>query len=153
MGVVKNKTMKNVVSFETAKALKAAGFPQPEPEVGQFWYNDEGNFFIVCYRNGIGVAFAFSDLESKLVGISFRGYKDLFFAPTSADLLGDAAMNPYDCATRWIAEAQEAEYWEGEMDYEPVGEYPVDKSEFEVEKKYILKGTLGITEDLIQKQE
>ena len=31
--------MKNLVSFETAKALKAAGFPQPEPEFGQFWYS------------------------------------------------------------------------------------------------------------------
>lgn len=30
----------NIVSFETAKKLKAAGFPQPEPEFGQVWYSD-----------------------------------------------------------------------------------------------------------------
>ena len=32
--------MKNTVSFETAKRLKAAGFPQPETvQEGQFWYS------------------------------------------------------------------------------------------------------------------
>jgi hypothetical protein len=31
--------MKHVVSFETAKALKAAGYPQPEFDTGQVWYN------------------------------------------------------------------------------------------------------------------
>lgn len=30
--------MKNVVTFEAARALKEAGFPQPEPEAGQAWY-------------------------------------------------------------------------------------------------------------------
>ena len=31
--------MDNVVTLETAKRLKQAGFPQPEPKVGQFWYD------------------------------------------------------------------------------------------------------------------
>lgn len=35
--------MNNNVSFETAKKLKEAGFPQPEPEVGQVWYDEDGN--------------------------------------------------------------------------------------------------------------
>jgi len=30
--------MKNVTTFDTSAKLKAAGFPQPEIEVGQFWY-------------------------------------------------------------------------------------------------------------------
>ena len=30
--------MRNTISFETALALKEAGFPQPQPDVGQFWY-------------------------------------------------------------------------------------------------------------------
>lgn len=30
--------MNNVTTFETAARLKAAGFPQPEIKVGQFWY-------------------------------------------------------------------------------------------------------------------
>lgn len=41
--------MADFVSFETAKKLKAAGFPQPEPAVGQVWYNDLG-FPSVCVR-------------------------------------------------------------------------------------------------------
>lgn len=32
--------MKNTVSFETAKRLKEAGFPQPEFEFGQLWHTD-----------------------------------------------------------------------------------------------------------------
>lgn len=31
--------MKNNTTFETASALKQAGFPQPEPEPGQVWYD------------------------------------------------------------------------------------------------------------------
>lgn len=31
--------MNNIVTRETAQRLKNAGFPQPEPEVGQFWYD------------------------------------------------------------------------------------------------------------------
>ena len=34
--------MKHIVSFETAKALKEAGYPQPEFETGQIWYNSFG---------------------------------------------------------------------------------------------------------------
>lgn len=30
--------MSNIISFEIAKELKEAGFPQPEPQVGQVWY-------------------------------------------------------------------------------------------------------------------
>jgi hypothetical protein len=30
--------MKDIVTFETAVRLKEAGFPQPAPEAGQFWY-------------------------------------------------------------------------------------------------------------------
>ena len=35
------------VGFETALALKAAGFPQPELEPGQFWYNEIGQLHIM----------------------------------------------------------------------------------------------------------
>ena len=33
--------MKNTVSFPTAQRLKAVGFPQPEPESGQVWYEGQ----------------------------------------------------------------------------------------------------------------
>lgn len=34
--------MSNIISFETAKELKEAGFPQPEPAIGQVWYGTIG---------------------------------------------------------------------------------------------------------------
>ena len=34
--------MNNFVSYETALRLRDAGFPQPEPEAGQFWYDPYG---------------------------------------------------------------------------------------------------------------
>lgn len=35
------------VSYETAVRLKEAGFPQPEPQYGQCWYNDNGGQIII----------------------------------------------------------------------------------------------------------
>jgi hypothetical protein len=38
----------DIVSFETAKRLKEAGFPQPTPAPGQFWHEgNEGGFFVI----------------------------------------------------------------------------------------------------------
>lgn len=48
--------MKDIISFETAKALKEAGFPQPEFETGQFWYNDLGALTFVG-RNEVNERF------------------------------------------------------------------------------------------------
>lgn len=31
-----------MVNFETARALKEAGFPQPKFQFGQIWYNSSG---------------------------------------------------------------------------------------------------------------
>ncbi len=45
--------MKHIVSFETAKALKAAGYPQPEFETGQIWYHSNGLIIIVGRVEGI----------------------------------------------------------------------------------------------------
>lgn len=41
----------NIVTFETAKRLKEAGFPQPELHDEQFWYNEQGN--IVCFGHSV----------------------------------------------------------------------------------------------------
>lgn len=43
-----------MISTETAYKLKAAGFPQPAPEVGQFWYLGEHIQFIPCAETGTG---------------------------------------------------------------------------------------------------
>jgi len=39
--------MKYIVKKETAAALKSAGFPQPAPEEGQWWYDTYGNETLV----------------------------------------------------------------------------------------------------------
>lgn len=40
--------MKDVVDFETAVRLKEAGFPQPSPEVGQFWHSQYFGAYWLC---------------------------------------------------------------------------------------------------------
>lgn len=66
--------MKNVTTHETSLRLKAAGFPQPEPEAGQFWYDDSG--VLVC------IGFSYDP------GGSIARFKQTFaFAPTAADIL------------------------------------------------------------------
>lgn len=52
----------DIVSFETAKKLKEAGFPQPSPEFGQMWYAlhgfddlgriDSFDLIVVCSVDG-----------------------------------------------------------------------------------------------------
>jgi len=56
-----------VVSFETAKRLKEAGFPQPEKLThGQFYYSEHGHLF--RYTHG-------------------PQYENTFFAPSATDIL------------------------------------------------------------------
>lgn len=77
--------MKNVVNSETAKALKEAGFPQPKPEVGQFWYRDGKEY--VCYFEA-EVGFCFLEL---LTGESYTesDFLGANFAPTAPDILNE----------------------------------------------------------------
>jgi hypothetical protein len=80
----------DVVSFETAKKLKAAGFPQPEFACWQVWYNEfgigtflpkkvpiNGEMFFPCYSLGSGDAV--NMMRSVDDGATF--------APSAADLL------------------------------------------------------------------
>lgn len=76
--------MDNIVTLETAKALKEAGFPQPEPKEGQIWYGliqrqeqplfiiFDGDFFVDRYGNCCGKE-AFENWGT--------------FAPTATDIL------------------------------------------------------------------
>jgi len=54
----------NTVTFETAKRLKEAGFPQPEPEFGQVWYSPNGAIRVIYIKT-----------------------YDLVFAPSATDIL------------------------------------------------------------------
>ena len=84
----------NVVSFETAVKLKEAGFPQPEFEVGQFWYAD------TAYKGGelehvplCVLVEAYSTREKFLRRLTCEkmtgehGVMPQFFAPTTTDIL------------------------------------------------------------------
>ena len=75
--------MKNVVSFETAKALKEAGFPQPQLEPGQLWYIDCYLVIFLGKRDdGIWIVFDFEYHEVASVPP-----KNLCFAPNAPDVL------------------------------------------------------------------
>lgn len=89
--------MKNIVSFETAKALKDAGFPQPEPEAGQFWYsafNGSNWLSIVAHERGKPDVLFFCPLYVLdwrhffgATGVILGEDKTPGFAPTATDIL------------------------------------------------------------------
>jgi len=74
--------MKNYVTFETAVKLKAAGFPQPEPEFGQVYFDVDGDRLIGLEKN-----FFFEKGLDAPSWISDNREMRLFFAPTDADIL------------------------------------------------------------------
>lgn len=87
--------MKNVVTFETARALKDAGFPQPEPEAGQVWYiptKTPGQIFIThigeyYIHYAWGKNYEGNTPGSSKVNVeSFFGTKPIL-AATSTDIL------------------------------------------------------------------
>ncbi len=71
------------VTFETAKALKDAGFPQPQPEFGQVWYSDkykepgilcpDGDYYKIIYDGNNTY--------------DWLHHINPVFAPTAADIL------------------------------------------------------------------
>lgn len=86
----------NFVTAETAARLKAAGFPQPEPQAGQVWYSEIGNPFIIANAEGEIVCGVF-------LNRNMHGFVDNFgnratFAPGVADLLRELGLE-YDIST------------------------------------------------------
>ena len=96
----------NTVTFETAKALRDAGFPQPEPAEGQFWW-------FVRYPDGAAKKEVLCVYVKKeycwpyiepLDGGNTEG-RGLLFAPTATDIL--SALMDYEklsLATEGISE-------------------------------------------------
>jgi len=80
--------MKNYVTFETAVRLKAAGFPQPEPEFGQVYFDVDGDRLIGLEKN----FFFEKGLDAPSL-ISDNREMRLFFAPTDADILAELPEN------------------------------------------------------------
>jgi hypothetical protein len=77
--------MKNTVSPPTAKRLKAAGFPQPEPEAGQVWYEGQKAYVIGAFDDGEfnRVYFNGSCFNSENQEVMVND----IFAPTATDIL------------------------------------------------------------------
>lgn len=80
----------DIVSFETAKKLKAAGFPEPEFACWQVWYNALGIGTFLGRKVLIGEKMHFScySLGSGRVMDMIVGHGDgTTFAPTVDDIL------------------------------------------------------------------
>jgi hypothetical protein len=84
----------DVVSFETAKKLKEAGFPQPEPAFGQVWYKSAGSPIIVT--SGWEAGFAFVGPRSAMTQTTYmKRFQEQngVFAPTATDILRHIHLN------------------------------------------------------------
>lgn len=83
-----------MVSFETAKALRVAGFPQPSVQIGQVWYNNLKCMSVVVkyYGNDFSDGKHFGGC-SLVDGSSGNDFSEAdirsacFFAPTATDIL------------------------------------------------------------------
>jgi len=78
-GANQKKDMQNIVTVDTAKRLKDAGFPQ-KADLFDFWYCVRNNMLAIC--NGV----------DKYTGVFVYPLQELkinedLFAPTSADIL------------------------------------------------------------------
>lgn len=83
--------MKNTVSPPTAQRLKAAGFPQPEPEAGQVWYEGQKAYVLgkIEQRQLHGVYLDGECFEA----CDINAMRDDIFAPTATDILAQLGDN------------------------------------------------------------
>lgn len=83
--------MKNVVSFETAKALRDAGFPIPDIQIGQVWYNDLKEPSVIVQRDHeFKTQWAGCHLGTGATGNMFKASEikeNCCFAPTATDIM------------------------------------------------------------------
>ncbi len=87
----------NIVSFETAKRLKEAGFPQPEFATGQIWYNSFGVETFVgkmdVSEEGTHVFFHCFSLSTARVDRIVPIHEGAFFAPSAEELLRELGQD------------------------------------------------------------
>jgi hypothetical protein len=81
--------MKNVVTFETAKRLKDAGFPQPEPKAGQGWYDPDFGLFLcgkrcLVYNRQRNIFYLDT---GHTLNKQITLFQECVFAPTATDIL------------------------------------------------------------------
>jgi hypothetical protein len=94
--------MKHICSYQTAKLLKEAGFPAPEPAFGQFWYSNIGYCF-VCPKAIIQILIP----ETYITGITNTSdslsrsshpdeiIKNCTYTPSVIDILEHELMEGY----------------------------------------------------------
>lgn len=80
--------MENIVTFETAKRLKDAGFPQPEPATGQIWYGpkDKTAYLINEVSHKTIYFIALGDYGNEEI-LEAKHLYLFVFAPTATDIL------------------------------------------------------------------
>ena len=99
--------MKNIVSFETAKKLEAAGFERPKIEIGQFWYTSDGRAYLICAIAG-GETFVKWIGAAAYLDFIFKNNTDWIYAPTATDIL-ERLPNRYVLSkdgTEWFCGAE-----------------------------------------------
>lgn len=89
--------MKHVTTPETARKLKAAGFPQPKFELGQFWYDSDGSPWVVVIKKNTDNNVSKDDLVVRELVSGRWEYVDeisgFVFAPTATDILEHLGSN------------------------------------------------------------
>lgn len=81
--------MLDIVTFETAKRLKEAGFPQPRHDFDQTWYVKRNDvLWSVGISGYVGEGFQaiFLPLECKFIAPDYES-GDIIFATTATDIL------------------------------------------------------------------
>lgn len=78
----------DIVTFETAKRLKAAGFAKFSISPSSLWYDKSGRMFVITQNTGEGSDFTFkgSYLGGGLISGPIRDYCH-YYAPTATDIL------------------------------------------------------------------
>lgn len=91
--------MENLCNYETALALKQAGFPQPEPEAGQVWYNASRQAIIITHIGVYAVGYAVINGLWEVWTLQPEDAKtailDCVFAPTAADIITEMGWRAF----------------------------------------------------------
>jgi len=77
----------DIVSLETAVKLKEAGFPQPEPVIGQFWYGVDEKLLVITHAVEYTPGFVRLNGLREVWTANGEAFTDGVFAPTAADIL------------------------------------------------------------------
>ena len=82
-------------TYETAKAMRDAGFPQPEFATGQIWYNQYGAATFIgrkdCDNHG-NTTFFCTSLRTGRTEEMRPTKEDAIFAPTATDILRELGL-------------------------------------------------------------